>query len=204
MSSNDSGGAAPADYVVMLLSPLLVMALVGSLVFVLLGVLDAGEHLGRMKWILFFFVFGSVLIARISLTPDIAARSHLYGLILGGLVWIATQKFVEYPPHLARFSALASLGLVLLIWWCAHRLTWDCTHLDDSVGASGEGVLQAAGLEQPEAPEPAGSIERYQKKQKAEDGKRRTPGVWVVYFSLAALPIFGLGQSLIPSEDLER
>ena len=36
--------------------------------------------------------------------------------------------------------------------------------------------------------------------------KRRphAPGVWIVYFSLAALPLFGLGQLLLPSGDMER
>src|SRR5581483_332743 len=116
----------------------------------------------------------------------------------------AMQKFVEYPRGLARSAPLINLGLVILTWWCAHRLTWDCTHLDDKVGASGEGLLQAAGLESVEEPEPATSIERYQKKQKSEEGKRRTPGVWVVYFSLAALPLFGLGQSLIPPDEVGR
>src|SRR5262249_28173496 len=41
--------------------------------------------------------------------------------------------------------------------------------------------------------------QRYQR-YRAERKKRHTPGVWVVYFSLAALPLFGLGQSLIPVE----
>ena len=29
------------------------------------------------------------------------------------------------------------------------------------------------------------------------------PGVWVIYFSLAALPLFGIGQRFIPAENLE-
>src|SRR5690606_9257685 len=31
-----------------------------------------------------------------------------------------------------------------------------------------------------------------------------TPGLWVLYFSLAALPLFGLGQSWIPVTDGDR
>src|SRR5262249_28014886 len=41
---------------------------------------------------------------------------------------------------------------------------------------------------------------RYRQNRK----KRHTPGTWVVYFSLAALPIFGLGQTFIPVEDSAR
>jgi hypothetical protein len=42
--------------------------------------------------------------------------------------------------------------------------------------------------------------ERYRDAQK----RKHTPGVWVVYFSLAALPLFGLGQSLIPIKEEGR
>src|SRR5205823_13474419 len=37
-----------------------------------------------------------------------------------------------------------------------------------------------------------------------DKAKRRTPGVTVVWFSLAALPIFGLGQALIPVDATGR
>src|SRR5688572_191732 len=139
MSTNESGGAAPADYVALVLSPLLIMALVGSLVFFLLEILYAGQHLGNMQWILFFFVFAAVLVARISLTPAIASRAPLYTGIVGLLGWAAFIRFVEFPDHLEAAAALISLGIVVLVWWCTYRLTWDCTWLDDKVGASGEG-----------------------------------------------------------------
>ena len=85
--------------------------------------------------------------------------------------------------------------------------------------ASGKGVLEAAGLdaevEQAAADmeEPRGSKnlpallawwDRYRRYREAQRKKPHTPGVWVVYFSLAALPLFGLGQSLIPVEEAER
>src|SRR5437016_12586845 len=100
MSTNESGAAAPADYVAMLLSPLLIMALVGSLVFFLLEILYAGQHLGNMRWILFFFVFAAVLVARISLMPDIAGRAPVYMGIIGLLGLLAFIRFVEFPEHL--------------------------------------------------------------------------------------------------------
>ena len=31
-----------------------------------------------------------------------------------------------------------------------------------------------------------------------------TPGLWVLYFSLAALPLFGIGQHWIPAGDVGR
>src|SRR5205085_2535835 len=80
----------------------------------------------------------------------------------------------------------------------------------DDADASGTGLLQAAGLETvPEKAAPEGAageddkLSWWQRYSRFRDEKKkaRTPGVWVVYFSLAALPIFGLGQALIPVEN---
>ncbi len=211
-----------ADYVAIAIGPVLIMALVGSLVFFLLEVLYVGQYTGRLQWILFFFVFGAVLIARISMQGDIADRAGLYGFILGGLVWVALLVYVEYPPgsHLAQFGWAINLFLIVVTWWSAHKLTWDCTLIDDAVDASGAGLLEAAGLEQNAQPadppqeeakerdkkrkkEPAGLAGwwgRY-RKYRAEQARRpHAPGVWVVYFSLAALPLFGLGQVLLSAD----
>src|SRR5262249_17681768 len=110
-----------------------------------------------------------------------------------------------------------NLGLVVLVWWCAHRLTWDCTYSDED-GVEGRGVLQAAGLDAGTAEaadpaavpkskkQPSGLAGWWARYQRYREQKRqgRTPGVWVIYFSLAALPLFGLGQSLIPVQETER
>src|SRR5262245_60671990 len=87
----------PVDYVAMALAPALIMALVGSLVFFLLEILYAGQYTARLQWILFFFVFGAVLIARIAMQPDIASRAQMYGGVMGVLVWLGLLLYVEYP-----------------------------------------------------------------------------------------------------------
>src|SRR5437764_4534101 len=118
----------------------------------------------------------------------------------------------------AAARGLVNLGLLLLAGWCVARLVRDCTQIDDQTDVAARGLLQAAGLEdldpraedrrragapadEPSQPEPRGWLERWQR-SRAERRKRRTPGVTVVWFSLAALPLFGLGQSLIPAADL--
>jgi hypothetical protein len=213
-----------ADYVTIALSPVLIMALVGSLVFFLLEVLYAGQYAGQLQWTLFFFVFAMVLVARISIEMG-SERAGMYGLgmVLAG--FLALQLYLKFPEDspLAMFGWAINLGLMLLIWWCANKLTWDCTAIDDNVDASGQGLLEAAGLDQvaPAKPEEeleseepekppirstglVGWWERYERYRDEQRKKPHTPGVWVVYFSLAALPLFGLGQALIPAEDGER
>jgi hypothetical protein len=211
--SSDRPTQTLADYVAIALSPALIMGLVTSLVFFLLTVLYNGDYVGRLQWILFFFVFGAVLIARISMS-DVGGRAAFYGVPLGLLVWIGMQMFVDYPEDSAikDLSWFINAGLIGLVWWCAHRLTWDCTHVDEQSDIASEGLLQAAGLEkEPEGKkteeekpaEPEGFLARWQR-YREERKKKRPLGVWVVYFSLAALPLFGLGQALIEPDDTER
>ena len=107
-----------ADFMVIALSPALIMGLIGSLVFFLLEVLYAGAYSGNLQWILFFFVFGAVLVARISLLGQISERSGIYGFVLGLAVWLGMQRFVDYPSGTAaaQFSWLINLGLVVLVY----------------------------------------------------------------------------------------
>ncbi len=212
-----------ADYMAIAFSPLLIMALIGSLVFFLVDIFYAGEFTERLRYVLFFCVFGMVLVARISMEYGISDRARTYGFILAVASWLGLAQFVDYPAGLSGMSWLINAGLVALIWWSSYRLVYDCTYIDEKAETTGTGLLQASGLEKttpeppkppPPPPEPKGTRrkkagtplgwwERYQN-QREERKKTRPPGVWVVYFSLAALPIFGLGQSLIDIEDVDR
>lgn len=204
-----------ADYVTIALSPGLIMVMIVSLVFFLLAVLYRGEYAERLHNILFFFVFGIVLVARLSMDSAFADRAPLYGAVLALLTAAGMGKFVgsDWPINTA---------LIALAWWLSYQLTYSCTYIDEKAENTGAGVLQGAGLDQapvkPAPPIPAASTpppkegkrgrepswwERFQQ-YRAERKKTQPPGVWVVYFALAALPIFGLGQALIEPGDTDR
>ncbi len=59
------------DYMVIGISPALIMALVGSLLFFLLTVFYHGQYDGRLMFIFAMFVMAIVLIARISMEEGI-------------------------------------------------------------------------------------------------------------------------------------
>jgi hypothetical protein len=197
------------DYVVIALSPLLIMVLVGSLCFFLLEVFYRGELAARLQWIMFWFVVATVGIARISMEEG-TERASVYSLGLVAAVAVAVMQFIDSP--------WVAWALMALVWWCAHKLTWDCTLIDDEQDASGEGLLQVAGLEEGIGADGAQPSDRgdddkprrpswWQRVFESPEERRRrphAPGVWVVYFSLAALPLFGLGQALIPAGDADR
>lgn len=230
------------DYAVTALSPVLIMLMVGSLTFFLVEVLYAGKYSGRLLYTLFFFVSAAVLVARVSIQQG-TGRAAVYGLALGGATYVALLAYVEYPAGwLKSWGWLVNLGLMFLVWWSAHKLTWDCTHIDERQESSGRGLLNAAGLDA-DATEGTGDrsqeseqkesgdkkqetgkkkakkkkakkgehdsklwswIERYKAHKEKERKAGHTPGVWVLYFALAALPLFALGQSLISPEDAAR
>lgn len=241
-----------ADYVIVVLSPLLIMLMVGSFVFFLVEVLYQGEYTERLLYTLFFFVVAAVLTARIAIELG-SARAGIYALVLGLVTFAALQAYVHYPSgsSLAEVRGLVHAGLLLLIGWCTHQLTWDCTCIDERRRGAGRGILAAAGLiwegsgktttmapvndnnaaaradAQPtpqQIPAPQETlprrrkrrrqqgdsrlwawIEAYQRHREQQQRRPHTPGVWVLYCSLAALPVFALGQSLIdPHDDVRR
>ncbi|MBU6401467.1 MAG: DUF4129 domain-containing protein [Verrucomicrobia bacterium] len=224
-----------ADYLVIGVSPVLIMLLVGSLVFFLIQVFYRGEMVTGIRWVLFWFVLAIVLVSRIGIEQG-PGHALVYGAALAVATWLYLVR--THPAYL--------LGLVLLavVWWCAHKLTWDCTLIDDEDDASGFGLLQAAdataqkpaptpgvissdpaggrgstraherkaGLKtRPTASRPSGTGSARNRRRRArpfqpDDARDRSapappPGLWVVYFSLAALPSFGLGQVLLPGGD---
>lgn len=205
-----------ADYVAIAIGPALITTLVGSLVFFLLELLYKGQHEFRMKWILFCFVPASILVARIAIEQG-KEHASLFGGALALAAGLGMMRFVD--------AVIVAWVLLAVIWWCAWKLTWDCTLIDDSEDASGEGLLQAAGLvaEEPhsrpgllpsgrgagtprgESGHPvAANIPAAESGPGHGTGRRpHAPGLWVVYFSLAALPIFGVGQLFIPASNVE-
>lgn len=205
-----------ADYLVIAVSPVLIMTLVGSLVFFLLEVFYQGGYQARLQFILSLFVMAAVLIGRISIASG-TDRAAMFALPLGVVTGLAIHRFVENATIFNWF-------LLGLIWWATHRLTWDCTFLEESADVSNEGLLQTirAGRDRDcreeelahrtgdpeEVSDGVTSREDRQRKVSWWEGwiDRRTrpnaPGVWIVYFSLAALPVFGIGQGLIPAENV--
>ena len=127
-----------ADYVVIAISPVLIMTLVGSLAFFLLELSYHGQYELRLKWILFWFVLAAVLVARIAIEQG-KEHASLFGIALIVVVGLAAIRLVD--------EFLVAWVLCAVCWWCTWKLTWDCTLIDDNEDASGEGLLQAAGFD---------------------------------------------------------
>lgn len=198
------------DYAVIAVNPALIMLLVGSLVLFLLELFYRGPYMGRLQFILGDFVFASVLLARLTIEEGFEKSGRLGG-IFAFVMLLALWRF-------APDGVLLGLALLVVIWWCANRLTFDCTIVDESRDTSQKGLMQWIGADfdslgadpqtpAAKTPEPASPEEEQVAKRNwiwdvlDPTSTRFAPGVWIIYFSMAALPLFGLGQAFEPSGD---
>ena len=197
-----------ADYAAIAVCPVLIMLAVGSLIFFMLAVGYSGSHGAELRWTLFWFVLAMVLVSRIAIERG-SEHAGAYGMALAGATALMLTRYIGFNP-----GVFCLLGL---IWWATNKLTWDCTVIDEEQDASGEGLLQTTKLaakpsedelareeKAPDKSKPAkisAAVQRLTTAQ-ADSRKPHAPGVWVIYFSLGALPVFGLGQALMPKQDV--
>ncbi|QDU76363.1 translation initiation factor IF-2 [Bremerella volcania] len=207
------------DYAIIAVAPALIMVLVGSLVLFTVGVFYDGPHDWRLNFIMCMFVLGIVANARVGIEEG-GARAVMLGGILGVCVLAAVMRFV---PEAVILTAI----LLGVIWWLSTRLVYDCTVMAGSVDASKKGLMQWIRREQPDedsqekVPQPIEETQGVtgQSEEDSQDPKtflqkldawvnptntKFAPGAWVVYFSLAALPIFGFGQALAGSQVADK
>jgi len=194
-----------ADYLAIAVCPFLIFLLVASLMLFLVEVFHEGEFKLRLQFVMLMFCMAIVCIARIAMNEG-KSYATLYAFPIAVVVGFAIMR-------LAPGGFMISWPLMGIVWWAAHKLTWDCTLVDEKQDASGQGLLQEMGLD-PLAADvprgPAGTTSRpfaleattsaaaeeeksWWEKLLAPDRRPHAPGVWVVYFSLAALPLFGIG-----------
>jgi hypothetical protein len=212
-----------ADYMAIAISPALIMVLVSSLAYFLLTVFYAGEFEGRMYWTMTCFVFAAVLISRVSIMEG-AERASMFGLALGGVAALAMIKFTDHP-----WWAWCVLGVIWwcashLVWNCTlvddeddasgegllEAAGFDAPFAESKTKATQPAKKEAAAAKRlrdknlapaapPAPPQPV--FKRFFAWWQRSLSRSAPPGLTVVYFSLAALPIFGLGQHFVGEGD---
>ena len=124
-----------ADYLAVAACPVLIMLLVGSLMWFLVKVFLNADF--TVLWVMSFFVLGIVGVSRLAMEEGYT-RASLFGAALAGALGLVL------PPK--------AWPILALVWWAAYKLTWDCTLIDDTQDASGEGLLQRMGLDSSAVP----------------------------------------------------
>ena len=212
------------DFVIAALNPVLIMILLASLLFFLVEVFYQGHYSGRLHVVLGLFVLGVVLVTRIAIETD-EARAFAFGAPLAVVTYLALWRFVEFGGWLSPLSPVLNAVMMGAIWWVAWRLTWDAASWDRREAVPSRGIWDYARerlfrygknpLEESSPPAHAGGdLVKGTKHSKGKsdphtfairEGKvPHAPGVWVLYLSLAALPLFGLGELAAGTSRFER
>ncbi|MFO0013153.1 MAG: hypothetical protein ACK553_10440, partial [Planctomycetota bacterium] len=176
------------DYVLAGLAPAFIILMIGSLVAFLMTALYQGEFPIRLMWVLGLYTFASVLISRIAIEQS-RSQAFVYLLLLAGATLFVAPRHFVIEGSLASLSFPILVVFLILITYLADRITFDCTNIDDAGEAHGEGLMQSLGL-----------LKKSRNVTKANAPKRKhNPGVWILYFAILAVPVFGLGQLVIAS-----
>lgn len=190
--------------------PGLIMLMVGSLVFFLIEIFYRGPHTARLCWVFGLFTFASVLVSRVSIESG-RERGRIFGFALGLAAFVTSFTLVEFEGEFGVImEPILLITFICVVMWSAAKLTWDCTVIDKSRDISATGITELVrrrfrgddkespansdvGEESHAASDAqAGNLIRAFFRSKGE--RKNTPGIWVFYFSMAALPIFGIGQ----------
>jgi amino acid transporter len=117
-------------------------------------------------------------------------------ICLGLATLLAAPRFIAIQGPMGWLTLPLLVFFLVLIAFLADRITFDCTSINEADASSGVGLLQSLGLNK---------AETYQKSKELQSRpgaylkprKKHNPGVWVLYFALMVLPLFGLGQFFI-------
>src|ERR1041385_53005 len=85
-----------ADYIVIAISPALIMLLVGSLAFFLIQVFYRGETVHGIRWLMFWFVLAIVLVSRIAIEQG-KGQARFFGAALAGATWLYLTYTLKTP-----------------------------------------------------------------------------------------------------------
>ncbi|MFO1063215.1 MAG: hypothetical protein U0892_05025 [Pirellulales bacterium] len=197
--------ASLLDSIAVGLSPALIIGMISCLIFFLITAFYRGQYDLRLMYIFGLYTMATVLIARIAIENG-RMYAMAFAIPLAGAAMLAMLRFVVVTGPAAPFSLVINIGLLAFSWWLADRITFDCTLLEEDRESVQNGLLQSLGLmnraEREEGGE-GGAVQRQDHRAKAvRDLKKakHNPGVWVLYYALLAIPMFGLGQLLIPDE----
>ena len=136
------------DYVMIAINPALIMVMVGAIAMFAAEAFYRGEYDFRLKWVLAMIVLGTVSIARLTIEQGYGYAS-LYGMAFAAAAFLGLNFFVAVPSVYWFLPSFVFNAVLLgVIWWASHKLTWDCTVIDDAEDASGRGLLEVTGLEQ--------------------------------------------------------
>jgi len=197
----------------------LICLLMVSLAFFILARISLSPKWASEHWILFWEVFGTVLVSRMFLIDDLKKVVGGYAFVLGMFIWVPFAGIALMDGEIKMGTVFTIL--IMFVGWFTYKITWDVTDLGEREEDE-DGLLASVGLKKElnpgnkkvseswgdtreestefnfEAEEVLAKLHE-EKPKKIKGGKGR--GVWVLYFLFGSIPIFGFGGSTQNSDD---
>ena len=125
---------------VIAISPTLVTVMVTSLALFVSTILNPSPFMSRFNFVLMMYSMATVAIARISIEEG-KERAVLFGMPLAAVTLLAMTTLVQYEDAIGGMKFIYSAIVIAITWWSAHKITWDCTVIEDHDDSSGQGLL---------------------------------------------------------------
>jgi hypothetical protein len=186
------------DVMLASLAPAFIIGMIGALVYFLITVCYEGQYRQRLMWILGLYTLASVLVARIAIEQS-RAISFTYMIALAGATLFVAPSFFVLQNASTVVSLIVLVFLLAMIAYLSDRITFDCTMIDERTNSAGIGILQSLGLVNSDRRKLEDKRRKISKPlgDKSANSRKHNPGVWVLYFALVAIPLFGVGQFVI-------
>ena len=200
------------------LIPLCIWGLVATLMFQLIELRSVAFEGGevRLKWAVLAFTLGVILIQRLGYYQGVSVASGYAAAMLAAVTLFNLYFSYAYrlPVHWG-IVFLVNEVLLLVLWWVARTLAQACA-VDDTgqVDAAGDaGILPGFGRRRSaDVEEEAGEAtpmgvpasDRELQRMWSKKLSPRHPGRVIFYFSLVAIPVFGVGIMVFPRGDPAR
>ena len=135
-----------------------------------------------------------------------APLSPLINLLLEGVIWFSASKLTWDCTLIDDAQDSSKQGLLQAMGW--DRAPGEIDPPPSTAVSRAPDDADADAVSQPAASSDASlpaeaKLFDWVKSLFRQEKRPHTPGVWIVYFSVAALPLFGIGQWFIPAEEIE-
>ena len=142
-------------------------------------------------------------------TKAIQAIAPVINIFIMAVVWWSANKLTWDCTHLDEDRKSSGRGVLAAAGLdgpsTSNAAELRVKQIQGETGDEDDAATKLEAKKRKKDPEGfSGWLERWKRFREHQKQKPHTPGTWIVYFSLAAFPLFGLGQSLIPADDAAR
>ena len=210
------------DYLVGTIGLCFIVCMMVAFSFFVLARASLSSEWTSHHWLVFWEIFGTVLVCKMFLTDALYRVAGRYAFMFGMVTWIPFAGVAVINGEM-KLASLATIFMAV-VGWLTYKITWDVTDLGERL-TDEDGYLASIGIKRELNPgsqsvsdswgdtrEIAGDYnfeaeevlsdlanQKNSKPKKPTGSKGR--GVWVLYFLLASVPIFGLAGGTSGSSD---